>query len=82
MILPSFRTVLVTAVGTAALMEPGLITAGETAIALSAVAVRTEIEHRMAFAARANPLPENHFAMLRHAPSQAGLDNGNGFVAL
>jgi hypothetical protein len=82
MIFPSFRTVLVPAVGTAALMESGLITAGETAIALSAVTVQTEMEHRVAFAAQANPLQENHFAMSRHASSQAGLDNGNGFVAL
>ena len=82
MIPPSFRTVLVTAVGTAALMESGLITAGEAAIALSAVTVRAEIEHRSAFAAQANPLPENQFAMSRHASSQAGLDNGNGFVSL
>jgi hypothetical protein len=27
-------------------------------------------------------LPENQFAMPRHASSQAGLDNGNGFVSL
>jgi len=82
MIPPSFRAVLVTAVGAAALIESGLITAGEAAIALPAVTARTEIEHRSAFTDQANPLPENQFAMPRHASSQAGLDNGNGFVSL
>jgi hypothetical protein len=82
MIPPSFRTVLVTAVGTAVLMESGLVAAGEAAIALTSVTVRAEIKHSPAFAAKANPLPENQFAMSRHASSQAGLDNGNGFVSL
>jgi len=31
--------------------------------------------------AQANPQPQNNFAMNRHPPSQAGLDNGYGFVA-
>jgi hypothetical protein len=31
---------------------------------------------------KANPLPQNRFAMNhRHASSQAGLDNGSGLVA-
>jgi hypothetical protein len=82
MIEPAFGAVVVPTVGTAVLTVLGLIAAGEAAIALSAVTVRTEIEHRTTFTAQANPLPENQFAMSCHASSQAGLDNGNGFVAL
>lgn len=82
MIFPCFRTVPVPAIGTTMLTQPRLLTAGEAAIALSAVTAGTDKEHRMAFAAQANPLPENHFALFRHARSQAGLDNGKGFVAL
>lgn len=82
MIFPCFRTVPVPAIGAAMLTQPGLLTAGKAAIALSAVTAGTDKEHRLAFAAPANPLPENHFALLRHARSQAGLDNGRGFVAL
>jgi hypothetical protein len=51
MVESSFGTVLVPAVGTAALTEPGLVAAGEAAIALSAITVRTQIEHRTTFAA-------------------------------
>jgi hypothetical protein len=82
MICPRFLTVLIPTVGTAVLMESGPVAAGEAAIALTSVTVRTEIEHRSAFAAKANPLQENQFAMSRHASSQTGLDNGNGFVSL
>ena len=82
MIFSCFRTVPVPAVGIPVLLEAGSFAAGEAAIALPAVTMGTKIEHRVAFSAQANPLPENHFAMLRHASSQAGLDNGNGFVAL
>jgi hypothetical protein len=82
MIVPCFRTVPIPAIGNAMLTQPGLLTAGKAAIALSAIAVGTDKKHRMALAAQTNPLPENHFALLRHARSQAGLDNGRGFVAL
>ena len=77
MVVPSFFTLLIPAVGATPLMEPGLSTAGEAAIALSAIAAGAEEKDREAFAARANPSPENHFAQNRHACSQAGLDNGN-----
>jgi len=40
MIEPSFRTLLVSAIGTTPLMEPGLLAAGKAAIALPAVTVR------------------------------------------
>jgi hypothetical protein len=77
MVQPSFPAILVAAVGAAPLLEPGCGPASGAAIALSAVTVRTDPEHRLASAAAANPLPENDFAMKCHARPQAGLDNGN-----
>jgi len=81
MIEASFQTLLVSAIGTASLVQPGLIAAGHAAIALSAITVGAEKENGTAFTAQANPLPQNHFAMRRHACSQAGLDNSDGSVA-
>lgn len=77
MIQPSVRALLMPAVGAAPLAEPGLHAAGQAAIALSTITVLADPEHRMASAAAANPLPENHFARNVHARPQAGLDNGN-----
>jgi hypothetical protein len=74
---PAFGTSLVTAVGATLLLEPGFVTAGGTAIALSTIAVRADPEHCLATAAAANPLPENDFAMNLHASPQTGLDNGS-----
>jgi hypothetical protein len=81
MIEPTFRTLLVPAIRAAPLTAPGLVTAGEAAIALSAIAVRAKKEHRATFAAQANSLPENDLSLTRHAPSQAGLDNDNRCVS-
>jgi hypothetical protein len=72
MIEPSFSTPLIPPIGTAPLPEPGFAAASQAAVALSAVTVGTEIEHRVAAAAEANPLPENHCAMNRHACSAGG----------
>jgi hypothetical protein len=77
MIEPALRTPLVAAVGAAPLLATGLITAGGAAIALAAIAVLTDPEHRVALPAAANPLTENRFAMDRHPRRQAGLDNGS-----
>jgi len=82
MIEPSFRAPLMAAVGSALLLPPGSGATSEAAIALSAIAAGAQEEHRATFAVLANSLPENHFAMNRHAFPQAALDNGNGFVAL
>jgi type IV secretory pathway VirD2 relaxase len=50
---------------------------------VSAIAVRADEENRVAALTKANPLPQNRFAMNhRHASSQAGLDNGSGLVAV
>jgi len=81
MIEPSFRTSLVAAIGATPLTEPGLVATGQAAITVSTITVRTEKKDRAAFAAQTNSQPENHFALQRHACSQAGLDNGRRFVA-
>jgi hypothetical protein len=73
----SFRAPLVAAVGPAPLLAPGLSAAGEAAIALPTITVLTDPEDRVAAAVAANPLPENDFAMNRHARPQTGLDNGS-----
>ncbi len=81
MIEPSFRTLLVPAVGGPSLTLAGLRAAGEAAIALSAVTVRAEEKYGVTLAAQTNPQPENRFALHRHARRQAGLDNGSDSVA-
>ena len=80
MIEPAFQTPLVAAVGASELAKPRLAPACQAAIALSTITLRTEIEGCAAIAGQANPKPQNHFARNRHASSQAGLDNDDGFV--
>lgn len=77
MIQPPLRAPLMTAIGAPPLLKPGLGAASRAAIALPAIAVPTDPEHRVAFAAAANPLSENRFAMERHPRRQAALDNGS-----
>lgn len=55
MIEPSLRALLAPAIGASPLLEPGLLATGQAAIALSAIAVRAEKEHRTASAPYANP---------------------------
>jgi hypothetical protein len=81
MIEPAFEASLMPPIGVAPLPESRAVTAGETAIALAAVAVQAEPEHGKASLHAANPLPENYFAVIVHLPSQAGLDNGKAFVS-
>ena len=78
---PAFGTLLMTTIGVAPLIQAGLVPAMQTAIAMPTVAMRAEEECRPTFTAQTHPQPQNHFAMHRHPPSPAGLDNGNGFVA-
>ncbi len=77
MVQPSFDTPLMPAVGTASLLASCGGAAGEAAITLSAITVLTDPEHCVTSTAAANPLPENHFAVNRHARAPAGLDNGS-----
>ena len=82
MIEPPFRALLVAAVGAPSLVDAGLLTALGTAVALSPIAVRADEEHCVTLLTEANSLLEYRFAVnCRHASSQAGLDNGSGFVA-
>jgi hypothetical protein len=82
MIEPSFRALLVPPVGTSPLMPAGELAALSAAITMSAIAVRTDKERRVTLCSEANPLPQNCFLVnLRHASSQAELDNGRRFVA-
>jgi hypothetical protein len=78
MVEPAFGTLLITVVGRPVLPAPGFGAARQAAIALSAIAVCTNPEHRLASLAATNALPENHFSMNRHPPPQADFDNGNG----
>ena len=75
---PAFGTLLIAAVGRPVLPAPGFAAARKAAIALSAVTMCANPEHRLASLAAANALPENHFSMNRHPPPQADFDNGNG----
>jgi hypothetical protein len=75
---PAFGTPLMTTVGSTALLAPGFGAASRTAIALPSITVRANPEHRLAPLAAANALPENHFSMSLHPPTQADFDNGNG----
>jgi len=78
MIEPALRTLLVATIGGAVLPNSGLGSTSLAAIALPAVAVRANPEHRLASLAATNPRPENHFSMNRHRSPPAGFDNGNG----
>jgi hypothetical protein len=71
MIEPTFGAPLVPAVGFSALLASHYQTASRAAIALPAVAVRTNPEHRLASLVAANLLPENRFWRNRHPPPQA-----------
>jgi hypothetical protein len=80
MIEPSLGALLMPAIGTAPLTKPGLLAAGQAAITLTTVTVRAEKEQGTAFLTQANSQPKDYFAVKRHAPSQAALDNGDHFV--
>jgi len=73
MVRPSFRTLLMAAVGRAALLLARLNSARQAAIALASVTMGTNPEHRVTPAA--NPSPENNVAMIRHPRCQVGLDS-------
>jgi len=73
---------LMATVRAAPLPAPGRLAARRVAIAVSAVTMRADEEHRATIGARTNALTQNHFAVCRHVLSQAALDNGGGFVAL
>ena len=59
----AFETLLIAAVGCPVLPVPGFGAPRQAAIALTAIAMRTNPEHRLASLAAANALPDNHFSM-------------------
>jgi hypothetical protein len=75
---PAFRALLIAVVGRPVLLAPGFGAARRAAIALAAIAMRANPEHRLASRPAANALPENRFSMNRHPPTEADFDNGNG----
>ena len=82
MIEPPFGTPLVAPVGGPPLPTASLVAALCAAVAVSSIAVRADEENCLAALTKAKPLPQNRLAVnLRHASSQAELDNGTGLVA-
>jgi hypothetical protein len=82
MVEPSFRAPLVAPVGGAPLPAACLVAATGAAVAVSSIAVSTDEKDRLAALTKAEPLPQNRFAVNhRHASSQAELDNGSGLVS-
>jgi hypothetical protein len=78
MILPALGTLLIPSVGPPPLLEPGGRAAFEAAILLSAITMFADPEHGVTAIAPTNPLPQNHFAVSRHARRsrrRRGLDN-------
>jgi hypothetical protein len=77
MVFSSFGALLVAPVGATALLPASFGLTGRAAITLSPIAVATDPEHGVAFAAAADSLTENNLAMTRHPRCQVGLDNGD-----
>lgn len=77
MIEPPLQAPLMATVGPAPLPAPRLSPARIAAIALPAVAVPADPEHRLTSHAKAHPLTKHHLAMKIHRSQQAGLDNGD-----
>jgi hypothetical protein len=74
---PTFWTPLMPVVGISALLASGVHAAEGAAVALAAVTMRTDPEHRLASLVAANSLPENYFSPRLHPPTQADFDKGN-----
>jgi len=82
MVEPAFGAALMAVVGAPPLADAGILAALGTAVALPAITVRADEKYGVTLVTEANSLPEYRFAMhCRHASSQAGLDNGTGFVS-
>jgi hypothetical protein len=77
MVLPSFQTLLVAAVGQAVLLSARLQPTKGTAVVLSSITVATDPENLVTAAGTANSLPKDNFAVCRHPRPEVGLDNGD-----
>ena len=78
MIQPALDALLMPPIGRPMLPETGLAAAFRTAITLTAIAARTDPEHRPAARMMAKPKPEYNFPVNRHPFLQAAFDNGSG----
>ncbi|MBM3756687.1 MAG: hypothetical protein FJW38_22215 [Acidobacteria bacterium] len=79
MIEPSFRTSLMTLIGSPPLLDPGLLAAFAAAISMAPIAMRADEEDGVTAGKQADSLEENRF-VCRHARA-GGLDNGPCFVS-
>jgi len=77
MVLTSFRTLLVAAVGQAVLLSACLPPTKRAAVVLSSVTVATDPENLATAAGTANSLTKDNFAVGRHPRPKVGLDNGD-----
>jgi hypothetical protein len=75
MIETPFNTLLVTAVGFAALPATGFVTATGTAITLATITVRAEIKHRAAGRKVTHALAKGGGTSNRHRFREGALDN-------
>ena len=76
-----FRALLMAFIGLPPLVATGFIAARVAAIAMSAIAMRADKEHRVALLTEAHPVQENRVTVCRrHAWLKARLDNGTRFV--
>jgi hypothetical protein len=76
MIQSSFRTLLMTAVGSSPLLSPGFGAAALAAIPMSSVAATADQKESPASFCVAKPLKKNNFGSVCHPRLKARLDNG------
>jgi len=77
MVLTSFRTLLVAAVGQAVLLPACLQPTELAAVVLPSVTAATDPENLVAAASTANSLTKVNFVVGRHPRPKVGLDNGD-----
>ena len=77
MVLTSFRTLLVAAVGQAVLLPACLQPTELAAVVLPSVTAATDPENLVAAASTANSLTKDNFVVGRHPRPKVGLDNGD-----
>jgi hypothetical protein len=77
MVLTSFRTLLMAAVGQAVLLSARLLPTKVATVVLSSVTVATDPENLATAARTANSLTKDNFVVGRHPCPEVGLDNGD-----
>ena len=77
MVLTSFRSLLVAAVGQASLLPASLLSTQRAAVVLPPVTVAADPKDLTTAAGTAKSLTENNFSADRHPRPKVGLDNGD-----